>query len=260
MPSLPRILVLVLSIDREPWRTIEVEGQRATWAAPGAVPAGCRVVFYSGRSGPIAQAARVAARLNRHGLAVRSARAGAELRGDRLHTRVPEAYRYTLPKLLAALRSAASGALGEFDYVYRANTSTYLVLDRLQREAAALPRERCYAGYLGKPPASGPPFVKGSGILLSRDLVTRVAETTDPWPWGDVDDAALGRAMAAWGIAPIPMGRVLVWHPGDVAGLSDEVLRTGVQFRCKSHEGTRNDDVTMRALHARLGAVVSTGA
>ena len=26
----PRILVLVLSIDQEPWRTIELQGQRAT--------------------------------------------------------------------------------------------------------------------------------------------------------------------------------------------------------------------------------------
>jgi hypothetical protein len=253
------VLVLVLSIDREPWRSIEREGQRRTWAAPERVPGGCRVVFYYGRGGAAAQAGRVAARLARArvapglfaALARRSAAAPSTLVGDRLLTRVPDAYAFTLPKLLAALRWAASGAAGAFDYVYRTNTSSYVNLARLREVAAGLPADGCYAGFLGRPPAEGPPFVKGAGLLLGRDLVEAVA-ANDRWGWGAVDDAALGAFLAARGVEPIPLPRVLVHDPAEVAALSDEELRAAPHFRCKSRGATRSDALTMAAIHARV--------
>lgn len=273
MPSrrLPTILVLVLSIDREPWRTIELEGQRRTWAAPESVPDGCRVVFYYGHPGARTQAARVAARLARlrgsslparalahasrgalEDISIRSATAGARLAGDRLWTRVPEAYAFTLPKLLAALRWATSGALDPFDYVYRTNTSSYVNIERLRATAAVLPRTGCYAGWLGRPPETGPSFVKGAGILLSWDVAREVAGHRGPWSWGQTDDAAVGAFLAARGTDPIPLPRTLLRRPEDVAALAEEELRTSCQFRCKSHGAERQDHVTMATLHARL--------
>lgn len=260
--GLPRILVLVLSIDREPWRTIEHEGQRRTWAAPEHVPPGCRVVFYYGRAGAAAHVGRAVGRLARTGeplsrralrwMSERGAAAEAALDGPELRTHVPEAYAFTLPKLLAAVRCAASGAAGAFDYVYRTNTSAYVDLPALRVAAAALPRQGCYAGFLGRPPAEGPPFVKGAGILLSRDVVAEVAETDRPWPWGTTDDAALGRFLAAQGLEPIPMQRVLLRAPEDVAAIAEDELRSAALFRCKGRGAVREDHLTMLALHERL--------
>lgn len=254
----PTILVLVLSVDREPWRSIELEGQRRTWAAPGAVPDGCRVVFYYGRGGLAAGAGRVLARLARSARAARplfaavsarTAAAGARLDGDRLWTRVPEAYPFLLAKLVAALRWAL--AAERFDFVYRTNTSSYVNLARLQEVAAELPRSGCYAGFLGNPPATGPPFVKGAAILLSRDVAALVAGH-DAWSWGAVDDAALGAFLASRGIEPIPLPRVLVRGPGDVEALAGDELRAAPHVRCKSHGGARTDAATMAAIHARV--------
>ena len=258
--------MLVLSIDREPWRTIEREGQRRTWAAADAVPAGCRVVFYDGRPGAGARAGRVIARLARTGVppfpaafaavSARAAAAPARAAGDRLLTAAPEAFAFTLPKLLAALRWAAGSAAGSFDYVYRTNTSSYVRLARLQAAAAALPRSGCYAGWLGRTPAAGPPFVKGAGILLSRDVAAEVARHHGPWPWGAVDDAAVGAFLAGRGFEAVPLHRGLLRSPDDVAALPEDELRKTFLFRCKSQGGARVDHLTMQALHARLRAVV----
>jgi hypothetical protein len=165
---------------------------------------------------------------------------------------VPEAYAVTLPKLLAAVRWAASGAAGEFDYVYRTNTSAYVDLPALRAAAAALPRHGCYAGFLGRPPAEGPPFVKGAGILLSRDVVAELAATDARWSWGTTDDAALGRHLAARGLEPIPMQRVLLRTAEDVAAIAEDELRSAALFRCKGQGAVREDHLTMLALHERI--------
>lgn len=279
LPSEPRILVLVLSIDREPWRTIETEGQRKTWAAPDARPPGCEVIFYYGRNGIRRYAGRVAARIMRvngstatvargsqeassiaravgsighRSLARISTCAAAkpcELVEDRLHCRVPEVYSLTLPKALSALRWAASGVLGEFDYVYRTNTSTYVNLERLQSVTSELPGAQCYAGWVVRRPSDGLPFVTGSGILMSWDIVRAFSERTS-WNWGTIDDGALGEAAAAIGLRPIPLDRLRVRDATAVAGLTDEQLRNTFNFRCKA--ANRADHETMLAIHRRL--------
>jgi hypothetical protein len=269
--DLPTVLVLVLSIDREPWRTIELEGQRRTWASPGAVPDGCRVVYYYGRSGTAAQLARVVARLAKprgpgtparltarvagrvlERISERTAGAPSRLVADRLLTRVPDAYAFTLPKVLAALRWSTSGAAGSYDYVYRTNTSSYVNMERLRSAAAAMPRAGCYAGWIGRPPPSGPPFVKGAGILLSWDLARAIATQTRCWSWGATDDREIGRFLAEQDVTPFSMPRVLVRRPEDVRALPDEELLRIAHFRCKSHAGQRTDHLAMLAIHARL--------
>lgn len=271
-PPLPTILVLACSTDREPWRTIERDGQRRTWAAPELIPPGCRVVFYSGRHGAAAQAGRVLGRLarvqgpdpvrrlvgaaSRRAFAAVSTRAAAappRLEGDCIWTRAPEAFTFMLPKLLAALRWATSGAAGRQDYVFRTDTSAYVALGRLREVAAELPRTGCYAGWLGRPPPQGPPFVKGDGVFLSWDVAEEVAAYRGPWRWGAEDDAALGAFLLARGTEPIPLPRSLARTPADVAQLSEEELRSAFVFRCKSQGGDRVDHLTMQALHARLG-------
>jgi hypothetical protein len=280
-PQGPRILVLVLSIDREPWRTIEATGQRATWAAPARRPPGVDVVYYYGRHGLRRYPARLAARLMRADgsdsvvrrplpdasaldrllaavgragvsrVSERTAAAPCSLAGDRLFCRVPEVYALTLPKLLAVLRFAASGRLGEFDYVYRTNTSAYVNLHRLQAVAAGLPSAGCYAGWIVERKSDGLPFVTGGGILMSRDVVQLFAERTD-WNWGTIDDGALGEAAVDLGLTPARLERVLVRGAEDVERLPEDVLRETVVFRCKTHSAQRADQQGMLALDARL--------
>jgi hypothetical protein len=274
MPSpRPTILILVLSVDRDPWREIEIEGQRTTWASSGAVPPGCEIVFYYGAAGlhrllggaigrmtltpganPVSRSVRrlgerLVPVLSRH-----SVEAEIELRGDRLLTRVPEAHRFTLAKLLSALRWATAPGMPRFDYVYRTNSSSYLALPRLQEVIASLPKTGCYAGFIGKIPSTQLEFASGSGVLMSWDVATEAGATVEGWNWNLVDDAALGTMLAARGIHPRPLSRVNLEGAEEVEALSEEVLLDAFHFRCKASgdDGLRGDVEIMRALHDRL--------
>lgn len=110
-----RILVLVLSLAREPWRTIERAGQRATWAA-------------------------------------------------------------------ADLDS----------YLLRTKAACYVERRRLQATVAALPGTGLYGGFVGE--SEGCPFVSGTGMLLSRDVVEMAVADPD-WEFDRVDDVALMRRV-----------------------------------------------------------------
>lgn len=263
----PTILVLVLSIEREPYLSIERSGQQATWASPEAVPAGCSMVWYVGAEGLYRLLGRVVGRLalsrptQRLGksllarLSRRSAGAGAELRGDRLYTRVPDAHKFTLPKLISALRWATAPGMPRFDYIYRTNSSSYVVLPRLQETAAALPGAACYAGFIGDYPERQCRYVSGSGMLLSWDVAVRAAGTLDGWDWNELDDVALGLFLGAGcGIDLLPLPRTDTETLADVEALSDAELREAFHFRCKSFDEPRDDAAIMRAIHARLSA------
>jgi len=267
---MPRILVLVLSVDSEPWRGIELEGQRRTWASADAVPAGCKVVFYYGTLGIRRWFARVAGRLQRTegssaprrllrrigmstvaAISVFSLRKPAVRRGDRLWTDVPETYWFTLPKTVSALRWATVAGEPRFDYVYRTNASSYIRLRTLQEVANEMPRTGCYAGFLGRHPLTECSFVSGSGALMSWDVASEVG-TCRTWDWGVVDDVAMGEHMNAIGIRPLALPRVTLADPSAAESLTDEGLRGNFHFRCKSGEGLRADAAVMHTLHARL--------
>lgn len=269
--SRPTILVLVLSVDREPWRGIEIAGQRATWASAEAIPEGCEVVYYYGAEGlyrivgravgrmarlgggnPLSRVVRwggesLVARLSKHAAGV-----PATLRGDRLTTHVPDAHKFTTSKLVSALRWATASERQRFDFIYRTNTSSYVTLPRLQEVAAAMPQNGCYAGFIGQHPSKTCSFASGSGMLLSWDVAALAAGEPTGWNWGMIDDAALGDFLAKRGIEPTPLPRVAAHDLRDIESLPGEELRQAFHFRCKSLSGLREDAAIMQAIHARL--------
>jgi hypothetical protein len=267
----PTILVLVLSVDHEPWCGIELQGQRATWADPEAIPDGCEVVYYYGVGGLYRFVGRVVGRLARvrgsnllsrgvhrvgksliERMARHSATKSATLDGDRLFTRVPEVYKFALPKMISALRWATAPGMPRFDFVYRTNTSSYISLPRLQEVAASMPRTNCYAGFRGLHKTRGYHFVSGSGMLLSWDIACRVGDTLTGWNWEMIDDEALGELLDKADVAVRPLPRTSVQDVDEVEMLPAEELRTAFHFRCKSSSEPRADAAIMRAIHARI--------
>ena len=268
--SKPTILVLVLSVDREPWRDIELHGQRITWASPEAIPEGCDVVYYYGVGGLYRFVGRAAGRLARFGgsnllsrvvrrvgknlverISRRSSRRPAVLDGDRLLTRVPDVYKFALPKMISALRWATAPGMPRFDFVYRTNTSSYISLTRLQDVAANMPRRDCYAGFLGLHPTRGYHFASGSGMLLSWDVASRVGSTLTGLNWEKIDDEALGELLDTAEITVKPLPRTSVQDVDEVELLPGDELRTAFHFRCKSPSEPRTDAAIMLAIHAR---------
>lgn len=255
-----RVLVLVLAMDAEPWRMIEDEGQRKTWAADPSVP----VFYLYGKSGKMT---RTAAKYIQKGIqrlagekafSLLSRAAGSwmasrpvSIDGDRLMTGVPETYLNTNPKNIAGLRHLL--ATQQFDYVFRTNTSSYVNLGVLDEYVQSLPTDGYYAGFIGE--SGGTRFASGTCTLMSRD----VAETavSDPeWEYWLIDDVAMGRSMARASVEVQPLTRVDVLTPEDLHALTPETLASAFVVRCKSLGGRDHDVKAMHRVHELYDALV----
>lgn len=257
-----RVLVLVLSLDAEPWSSIECEGQRRTWAADP--PPSVSVLFYFGlRSGPTYWLSRVTAKALRIGRldAARSRfieevgrwSAGRPVTqtDSRVQTRVPESYINTNAKLQAALRHVL--VTDDFDFLLRTNTSSYVHLPTLNRFASSLvPGQdtRFYGGTLEE--KSGITYASGAGVMMSRDVVAEVAN--DPaWEYDLIDDVALGRSADRLGIAPTAIPRIDIADPDEA--VSPNLLRASYHVRCRG-KASRSQDITiMHRVHACYAAL-----
>lgn len=258
-----RVLILVLSVDREPWRSIERDGQRSTWAAPSGLDPDAPVLFYRGRSSglerfvvaAVLRALRVAGaeRSDSVAQALRTlflrrlgrgwSQRPATTVGDVVHTAVPETYGTVTPKTVAAFAHVL--ATEEFDFLLRTNTSTYIDRRRLLDLADGLPRRQYWGGFIGT--SSGTSYTSGAGTLLSRDLV--VESLLDAWDWALLDDVALGRVLRKRGHEPQPLPRPEYTSVEQVA----EIDPNACMWRCKS-EPARDDAAIMRAVHRELGS------
>ena len=262
MEYVPSVLILVLAVDRDPWRSIETEGQRRTWASQ--VVDGIAIRFYYGE-------------LNRwEGRAIRvltaaSRRAGlAKLRtwilrsaglryainsrvlevGDRLHIDAPEAYVTIGVKTHAAMRYVFEHH--HFDFLFRTNTSSYVNLGRLAELVTQLPRAGIYAG-VPMATRSGEIFLSGAGILMSHDVVGKVALDTN-LDFSAPDDVAIARSATLSGVAMTRLGRIDLESLDQIDQITPEELRTAFHYRCKVRGDRSQDIVLMRKLHDRLPA------
>lgn len=256
-----KVLVLVLSIDREPWRSIELDGQRATWASASPLDHDVPVRFYRGRrTGPGRLAIAGASRLLRLAGSEHPESRAASLRDrflrragshystaeaitidDIVHTGVPETYDMVATKLFVALRHML--VTEEFDFLLRTNSSTYIDRDRLRRSASLMPRSGYWGGFPGE--LGDIAFTSGAGTLLSRDVVEAAIDAD--WDWSRIDDVALGAVLTALGIERHSLARPVLTSPADAESTDLDAF----MWRCKGL-GERNDAATMRALHAVL--------
>lgn len=256
-----RVLVLVLSVDREPWRSIERDGQRATWASPSPLDHEVPVLYYRGRRhGPARVGVGAMTRLLRHAGSNRADGRTAAVRNRFLlrigqhysttrattvdgivRTRVPETYSMVTTKLFVALRHALDTE--EFDFLLRTNSSTYIDRGRLHRFTSGLTPSRYWGGFPGQ--SGDISFTSGAGTLLSRDLVQAAVDAT--WDWSAIDDVALGAVLTSLGVERRVLDRPVLTS-------ADQVTTTDLgafMWRCKGL-GERNDVSTMVALHDAL--------
>jgi hypothetical protein len=248
-----RILVQVVSSEREPWRTIEVHGQRATWAA--APPPDMPVLFYYGTpasalasaSGLVARGLaelhlpRVRARYLRL-LGRRYEARPVRRDGSRFWTGVPDNLVHMSARLRAALRYVV--AAERFDFVLCTNVSAYVHLEGLRTYVSGLPKRGFYGGFLGD--WNGIPFASGSGVLMSRDLAETAAHAAS-WDYDVADDVAMGRLMRRQGVTANPIPRMEILEAGPP--LDTDALARCYLVRCKCISSRDLDVEIMRMVH-----------
>lgn len=111
--------------------------------------------------------------------------------------------------------AALSSRIDEFDYILRANLSSFFVFPRLLEFLKTLPRQGCYSGiHHGKGGSAGAEclgkWVNGSGMILSVDLVKMLTKHFDALfnYQGPNDDVVIGAVFAMNNI-PILLSRYL---------------------------------------------------
>lgn len=268
---IPQITVVVLSFAREPWLTIERDGQRRTWCVDTEYPLPTRFVYGPDR-GLRFQLTRAARGTTRRLLAslpgceslannvLRAIGSQAVSRpitqsGDRIFTGVPEGWFNTNAKTIAAFRYLLAHD-DDFDFLFRTNTSTYVHRGRLQEHLSTAPRSGYYAGPIwniadtlsGPALQDGLRYASGTGIALSRDLVELVV--SDPqWEYELVDDIALGRCMRRFGVQLQSLPRVIVETADELRSLSKSDLADTFIVRCKGRDSRDHDIAAMLKVH-----------
>jgi hypothetical protein len=204
----PRILVLILAINRDPWREIEEEGQIPTWR--GLCPSNVKIFRYIGDyqqhtfwrirnkvwilnqriknfSGGKLSVFSINSKINRR----RSHKSKVDWKNDQIITSVPDLYSLIGEKTLDAFEASIENF--EFDYIFRTNTSSYVDLKGLQRFIEDKPKENFYAGTIGS--HQNIKFASGCGYFISRDLVAKVVKNRILWDHNFVDDVSLGKLL-----------------------------------------------------------------
>lgn len=260
MSNGPRVLVLVLSADREPWRSIELHGQRETWAAPSELDDQLPVRYFYGRPGlywPIRVADKAVRMLGRpqdrrRVIAIASRgrhRRPAVQQGDRIMTAIPESWLGIAAKTKVAFRHVVESE--DFDFLLRTNTSTYVNRPRLAGFVRGLPTSDFYGGYLHH---FGPlAIAAGTGILMSRDVVETAAYAED-FALAEWDDGQLGMCLHRRGVKARSLHRLEFRCASDVEQYADR-LPNYWHIRCKSGPNSqRNDVAVMHRIHQILTA------
>jgi hypothetical protein len=262
-----RVLVLVVSSEREPWRTIERRGQRMTWAA---VPIpDVPVLFYYGTPASIfargtgllaygLRAVHAAGTRERYlsVVAPRHVRRSVHREGSRIWTGVPDNFIYMGARQRAAVRHVL--ATESFDFLLRTNVSAYVHLARLKAYVSRLPKARYYGGLIDRREqnSEGVSYVAGAGVLMSRDVADIVA-WDDAWQYGRADDVAIGYLLQRHGIEPDPIPRLDIARPDDRLDLGK--LQECFLVRCKSGAPPEGEIEIMHKVHAAYMKSASGG-
>ncbi len=259
---IPKILVLVLAINEDPWERIEKEGQQPTWRSSS--PEGIRIFRYIGTK-PNTLLWKILdkfwfgnqkiQRFTRGKISIFSINLAANKRKKRISnidfnkneiiSTFPDLYSLIGAKTLDAFDISFRDF--EFDYIYRTNVSSYLDLARLQKFVEDKPRDNFYAGLIGN--YYGINFASGSGYFISRDLVSRVLQNKDLWDHNLVDDVSLGKLLTREFIIDIQKVERVDLDSSDFD--SNRILdnpRNVFHYRCKSVDPNTTIEI-MNTIH-----------
>lgn len=250
-----KVLIVVLAVDAEPWRSIEELGQRGTWADP---EASASVMWLHGVNSGLTRlltlgtakclgliGAKRAQKIFRRKVGAWFAARPVRACGRYIQTSVPESYLMTNAKTVAAFRHLLETE--EFDFILRTNSSSYVELGRLEEFVQTLPEGGYYGGAVWR--VQGLEYVTGSTILMSRDLVEHAVRDPE-WDFELIDDMALGRSMRRRGVKPQSVERVDVLTADDLSHLDSTSLSATFLVRCKGEENREHDILAMRKVHS----------
>lgn len=287
-----KVLMVVRSAGRDPWLSIEEDGQIQTFAS--AFPDGVEMIWMQGNmeldSHPVSL---LASRLNDFLLGLfhhpkRKVRLLRQLLSDfglvkvflrllfysfqailpgesnlvvpglspnRFTLNTPTHIGFTPVKQALLFRHVVQHY--GFDYLVLTTSTCYWRFGELQRFLGRVPSTRFYGGDLLE--LAGIPFISGAGTILSRDVAEGVVLAGRTLRPDLFDDVALGDLVRAHNLAkPTHIPRVDVSSIEDIP--ADPKLAWEGQFliRCKAEAVTQNPQPAIDLLHAVHSSLRST--
>jgi hypothetical protein len=125
------------------------------------------------------------------------------LRDDTLWIRAGEGYRNVYNKTFEAFKYFEKD-LHKYDFVFRPNLSSFVVMDKYVQYCSTLPKQRLVAGGIGV--YEGILFPSGCGFTMSSDVVMELIRDNPPYVY--LDDVTIGKWLQTKSIPiqPAPRG------------------------------------------------------
>lgn len=144
-------------------------------------------------------------------------------------------------KTITALKYFTSPEFS-YDYIFRTNLSSFLVLDRFLQHIETLPRGNVYTGVVYDWHGVRPPirYVSGAGFLMSQDVARVCSEMPSSQFHRVIDDVLIGDYLKTRNIHPqeCPIRRLdFAFYVKYVIEYPEDVFH----FRVKNHD--RNQDI-----------------
>lgn len=211
-----KVVILVLSFNKDPWWKIENEGIRKTWGSD--IPRDVEVLYYYGGRSSVEQ--------------------------DRLYFPHPEGYQNIGYKTLDAFQFVKDNY--DFDFIFRTNTSSYVNIPNLIRHYEERdPLHHLYSAVKCVPPPGDPRpvFASGCGYSLSRKTVDTILADKESWDHKQIDDLALATLMLKHGIPITDVPRFDIGHPSHKNRFTEDHAKQHFHVRCKCEHSTRDGDI-----------------
>ena len=171
-----------------------------------------------------------------------------KLKDPAFNAQVKDIY-LTVPwKLLAMYKYVLKNY--EFDYLFRTTSSSYVRAIELIKVSEVLPREKYYGGAIAY---EGARFAAGNNVLISRDLIERIAMKKNITNPTIIEDVSLGNYMNSIGVELSPLPQINIDSIEKLNSIPDKELNKNFHFRLRSGSlQKRNDVEIMHALHERI--------
>lgn len=128
----------------------------------------------------------------------------------------------------------------DYDFIFRTNSCSYIVKDKLLEVAATLPKTNCYAGWCNGS------YISGAGIFFSPDVLDRLLPLITSTPHG-AEDVLIGELLSG-----TPMVDIKERIDATVDGVTD-LSGWHYRFKTSNDAADRHRDINnMVELHKKL--------
>lgn len=264
------VFCAIRHVPKEPYITIQSEGQESTWLA-GEFPNGFEVVHFHGK--PVGKflgafdKAHEYLRLN-HGYTTKSISYIEDallyslfnyipkISHSNLFTSIRPVFKINFPDIYLTLRWKNFAIFDYFvrntqhDFLYIIATNAYVIPINLMKYLNSIPKNRVYTGAYSWPNSF---FISGTSLILSRDVVENLLENKKLFRASEIDDVELSYVLKKLGISHFGIPLVSISNPLELQSVSRKVINNNFHFRMKTN-GQRaiNEVQLMKEMHKKV--------